>query len=166
MKFLYIFIFLITLLKITSAINESKNDNTISVEIKNGKINGKTVTFDEQEVHMFLGIPYAEPPVGELRFKKPLPKTSWSEPIDATQWTSPCHQTTHAKDFLNDSLSEDCLHLNIWSPLISGSTDELKAVIFYIHGGALLYGSSNQKMHVSHLLSVKGDVVVVTINYR
>jgi carboxylesterase type B len=161
------FILSIFLLEIISVIkSEENNSNSISVTIKNGKINGKTENFDDKEVNVFLGIPYAEPPIGDLRFKKPLPVKEWSEPIDATKWSSPCQQTQRHKGFLNDNFSEDCLHLNIWSPLISDSSDELKPVIFYIHGGALLYGSSNQEFHNPIVLSVKGDVVVVTINYR
>jgi len=161
------FILAIFLFEIICVIKTEENDsNSISVTIKNGKINGKTDTFDGKEVNVFLGVRYAEPPIGDLRFKKPLPVKEWSEPIEATKWSSPCQQTQRHKGFLNNNFSEDCLHLNIWSPLISDSSDELKAVIFYIHGGVLLYGSSNEEFHNPIVLSVKGDVVVVTINYR
>jgi acetylcholinesterase/cholinesterase len=141
--------------------------NDISVRIKNGIINGKVEVFDGKEVNVFLGIPYAEPPIGDLRFRKPLPVKEWTEPIDATKWSNPCLQISRDnRAFLNTNFSEDCLHLNIWSPVISKSNDELKAVLFYIHGGALIFGSANQPFHDSTVLSIKGDVVVVTINYR
>jgi carboxylesterase type B len=117
-------------------------------------------------VNVFLGIPYAEPPIGDLRFKRPLPVKQWSDPINAVNWPNSCPQIELITPFLwNKNFSEDCLYLNIWSPLISGS-DELKPVMFWIHGGALLLGSSVQQHYSGEVLSTKGDVVVVSINYR
>jgi len=141
--------------------------NEISVEIKNGRINGKKETIDGKDLNIFLGIPYAEPPIGDLRFKKPLPVKQWSQPINAYNWPNPCFQRELLPQFArNRNYSEDCLYLNIWSPLTSGSNDDLKPVMFWIHGGALLIGSSSENIYSGETLSTKGDVVVVSINYR
>jgi carboxylesterase type B len=146
--------------------NESEN-NAISVTIKNVKINGRKEKIDGKDVNVFLGIPYAEPPTGELRFKKPLPVKQSAQIIDATEWPNPCFQIPMLpQNFNNKNFSEDCLYLNIWSPLISDTSDELKPVMFWIHGGALLIGSSVEYYFNGEVLSTKGDVVVVTINYR
>ncbi len=163
-SFLLILFLLETIVIIKS--NESEN-NAISVTIKNVKINGRKEKIDGKDVNVFLGIPYAEPPTGELRFKKPLPVKQSAQIIDATEWPNPCFQIPMLpQNFNNKNFSEDCLYLNIWSPLISDTSDELKPVMFWIHGGALLIGSSVEYYFNGEVLSTKGDVVVVTINYR
>ncbi|CAG2168215.1 unnamed protein product [Oppiella nova] len=143
------------------------NAKSVSVSVKNGIINGKTETIDGKHVNVFLGIPYAEPPVHDLRFKKPVPIKKWTQPIDATKWPNPCYQLPLIiTSMKNNNFSEDCLYLNIWSPISSQSDDSLKAVMFFIHSGAFLYGTSSDE-HIEGLaLSAMGDVVVITINYR
>ena len=159
----YILLFFVLEIIVIISADESK---TISVNIKSGIINGKTETFDGKEVNQFLGIPYAEKPLGDLRFKKPLPIKQWSEPIEATNWPNPCLQNElYLYLEPNKNVSEDCLYLNIWSPDISESDSDLKAVMFWIHGGALVVGSASE-LYSGVVLSTKGDVVVVTINYR
>jgi carboxylesterase type B len=143
------------------------NAKSVSVSVKNGIINGKTEIIDDKHVNVFLGIPYAEPPVHDLRFKKPMPIKKWTQPIDATKWPNPCYQLPLIIiSMKNNNFSEDCLYLNIWSPISSQSDDSLKAVMFFIHSGAFLYGTSSDE-HIDGLaLSAMGDVVVITINYR
>ena len=158
----YILLFFVLEIIVIISADESK---TISVNIKSGIINGKTETFDGKEVNQFLGIPYAEKPLEDLRFKKPLPIKQWSEPIEATNWPNPCLQNEFIHLKPNKNSSEDCLYLNIWSPDISESDSDLKAVMFWIHGGALILGSGSG-LYSGGVLSTKGDVVVVTINYR
>jgi carboxylesterase type B len=141
--------------------------NIISVTTKNGIINGIRKTFDGKEFDRFLSIPYAEPPIGDLRFKRPVSAKKWSKPIDASKWPNPCHQHKDfgALFFHNKNFSEDCLYLNIWSP-VSNPTIKSKAVLFWIHGGAFQFGSSAERYTGGEVLSTRGDVVVVTINYR
>ncbi|CAG2174869.1 unnamed protein product, partial [Oppiella nova] len=132
----------------------------------------RTETFDGKPYNQFLGIPYAEPPIGDLRFKKPVPIKAWSELREASQWPNPCYQ--HNPDFLdnfrNKQFSEDCLYLNIWAPVgISVEAmdkNQPKAVMVWIHGGALIVGSPVEDYYSGHVLATKGDVVVVTIGYR
>ena len=139
-------------------------NDSVSVNIKLGQINGKKEIIDGREINTYLGIPYAEPPVKDLRFKKPLPVKQWSEPIDATHWSGPCYQEAFFP-MHNKNYTEDCLHLNIWSP-VSNDKNELKPVMFAIHGGAFIRGSSSQIRLNGEVLASRGDVVVVSFNYR
>lgn len=155
-----------------------KCDDNVNVRVKNGQIIGKRESQFGKELNVFLGIPYAEPPLGNLRFKRPVPVKEWSEPIESFEWPNPCFQKTFVHNFnrtnrfkQNEKLadiSEDCLYLNIWSPVDVRNVDEnnLKAVMFWIHGGALYFGSSIEYQYNGEVLAAKGDVVVVTINYR
>ena len=149
---------------------ESNDQNIVSVRLKDVLINGKIETsVDGKQLNVFKGIPYAEPPIGELRFRKPLPVKKWPEVIDAYNWPNVCYQSNKFgiySQFLTKNISEDCLYLNIWTPSDSLNSIELKPVIFYIHGGGLLIGSSSWKAVTGEVLSAKGDVVFVNINYR
>ncbi|CAG2111134.1 unnamed protein product, partial [Medioppia subpectinata] len=123
-------------------------------------------------------IPYAKPPVGELRFAKPEAiKTPLKDIIDGTKTTYACIQPNfpYFKDYIgNLSQSEDCLVLNIWTQNAgndsTGGTVALKPVMFWMHGGALSIGSSYQRTPYYNWFNgtalASHDVVVVTINYR
>ena len=105
----------------------------------------------------FLGIPYAAPPTGSLRWKATQPATAWSGPRDASMFAPHCAQA--ASSFGVASSSEDCLYLNVYSPTTAGPFP----VMFWIHGGALLTGEGDD--YDPRALVAQG-VVVVTINYR
>jgi carboxylesterase type B len=141
------------------------------VTIKPKQFNGLSKQIDGQNVNIFLGIPYAKPPVGELRFKKPVAINQYHEPVNALKWPNPCQQSMLLQNLMpfinNTNFSEDCLYLNIWSPVESQETENgLKPVLFWIHGGGYYFGSSNWDQTDGEVLAAKGDVVVVTINYR
>lgn len=129
-----------------------------------------------QEVHVFLGVPYARPPIGRLRFAKPSPMPAWNGLRDATRFGPQCLQfkpnaTTVRTPWINreDSMSEDCLTLNIWTPVKRGSgheQDKLLPVMVWLHGGAFFSGSTDLPLYDGRTLSSMGNVVVVTINYR
>jgi para-nitrobenzyl esterase len=113
----------------------------------------------------FLGIPYAAPPVGKLRWRPPKDHTRWSAPLDATRFGNHCPQD--ASVFGTASVSEDCLFLNVFTP--NGAASEANnshsyPVMVWIHGGALTVGESDD--YVPTKLVQRGDVIVVTINYR
>ncbi|CAG2109839.1 unnamed protein product [Medioppia subpectinata] len=134
---------------------------------ESGIIIGKCETHNNKRVDVFVGIPYAEPPVGRFRFKRPVPALKWSQPLNATKWPNPCYQLPLLiTSMTNTNFSEDCLYLNIWSPNSSQSDDNLKAVMFFIHSGSFLYGTASDRHIDGIALSATGDVVVVTINYR
>jgi para-nitrobenzyl esterase len=106
----------------------------------------------------FLGIPYAAPPVGDLRWRAPQPAARWHGVRDATKFGNHCPQ--NATPFGVASTTEDCLYLNVYTPPGGGL---LRPVMVYIHGGAFLTGESDD--YGSRRLLDRG-VVVVTINYR
>ncbi|XP_054719054.1 acetylcholinesterase-1-like [Uloborus diversus] len=139
------------------------------VMTNNGPIQGVTQSADSFEVEAFLGIPYAEPPMGRLRFMKPVPKTSWSGVLDGSILPPPCIQNSTQKLYFMpdiDNMSEDCLYLNVWIPATAWNDIKLKPVLFFIHGGAFNIGSSNMQVYNGAKMAAFGDVVVVTINYR
>ncbi|HVY49471.1 MAG TPA: carboxylesterase family protein, partial [Minicystis sp.] len=125
-----------------------------------GKHDGKTLAF--------LGIPYAAPPVDDRRFRAPAPHACWDGVRDATDYGSACVQDTPTGSKFGD---EDCLYLNVWTPSTSGPP---RAVLFFVHGGALLFGSGAQdlffdgtgNLYRGQTLADEQNVVVVTINYR
>lgn len=124
---------------------------------------------DTRTVLRFLGIPYAKPPIGELRFSKPVPFGILKSEYNATHFRPHCIQTKHCylyirlhqKEFKQ---SEDCLYLNIYLPekqFIDGKTTP---VMVYIHGGG--FGVGGADIYNGDRLSAFHDVIVVTINYR
>jgi para-nitrobenzyl esterase len=110
---------------------------------------------------MFAGIPYAAPPVGPLRWQPPAPAAAWQGVRDATRPGLRCIQNAKSDPEYGRHASEDCLTLNVWTPPPS---DERKPVMVWIHGGAFINGSAS--IYDSRWLAGRGDIIVVTINYR
>jgi para-nitrobenzyl esterase len=120
--------------------------------------NGELIGFeDEYGTYAWVGIPFAEPPVGELRWKAPRPPRQWQGQFEALEFGSICLQ--------RDKGSEDCLSLNIWAPGAANSTN-LLPVMFWVHGGGNTGGEGSGIIYHGSHMSGKYDVVVVTINYR
>jgi para-nitrobenzyl esterase len=105
----------------------------------------------------FQGIPYAAPPVGDLRWSAPRPAQKWTGVRDATRPSEPCAQSAGAGAA---STTEDCLYLNVTTP----DADRPRPVMVWLHGGGLSWGSGSA--FDPHRLAVGGGVVVVTVNYR
>lgn len=115
-------------------------------------------------MNVFLGIPYAAPPVGDLRWRPPAPAPSWSEPLDAVAFGAVCAQdSTRLPGFGHFSETEDCLYLNVFSPVGSNIGDD-RPVMVWFPGGGLYCGGSNG--YNPSALVCDGDVVFVSINYR
>ncbi len=125
------------------------------------------VAGDDPRLHTYLGIPYAEPPAGDLRFRPPQPVTPWRVPYDAIVEPPSCMQAPYPEGGFYASplgeTSEDCLYLNIWTR--AESEDDRLPVMVWIHGGALTRGSGSLPLYDGSALARKG-VVVVTVNYR
>jgi para-nitrobenzyl esterase len=134
------------------------------VSIVSGKIEGRF----EEGLYVFRGIPYAAPPLGRLRWQPPAPVEPWTGTGTASSFAPIAPQIPPPPGVLDvlaalEPQAEDCLYLNIWSP---GLDDKRRPVLFWIHGGAFTMGAGSQPLFDGHHLSTRGDVVVVSINYR
>src|SRR5262249_10645686 len=118
-------------------------------------------------VRIFKGIPYAAPPIGELRWKPPQPAASWTGVKAADAYGAQCPQLPYAPDSPYFAVptwpqSEDCLFLNIWTGAAGG---DKRPVMVWLHGGGLTRGTGATATYDGTRLAQKG-VIVVTINYR
>jgi para-nitrobenzyl esterase len=138
--------------------------DAVTVKTQQGKVQGKTI--NDGKVKAFLGLPYAAPPVGELRWKAPEPPAKWKGVRDAGKFGAHCAQGRVFDDmvFQDAGPSEDCLFLNVYAPADSSQKSKLP-VMFWIHGGGYSGGASSEPRHNGDFLPLKG-VVLVTINYR
>jgi para-nitrobenzyl esterase len=117
------------------------------------------------DYRLFQGIPYAAPPVGALRWQPPRPAGRWSGMLDASKPGPQCMQDTSRDPQAGKPTDENCLTLNVWtpSPPRGGGVDK-RPVMVWIHGGGFVNGSGD--IYYSRWLASKGQIVVVTINYR
>src|SRR5688500_5768938 len=115
----------------------------------------------ENGLTVYRGIPYAAPPVGDLRWRPPAP-ASWKDTLDASRFKPACMQIGGVLPG-SPPPSEDCLGLNIWTP--ATGADEKRAVMVFLHGGGFTNGSSDLRFFWGDGLAQKG-IVVVTLNYR
>lgn len=121
-------------------------------------------------VYQFLGIPFAKPPVGNLRWKAPENPDSWGSVLTATTFAPVCPQKSFDQGGVNGTIigNEDCLYLNVWSPQVN--TPNLPVLVF-IHGGGNQQGSASEvnggtEMFFGKNMAERGNAVVVTIQYR
>ena len=149
-------------------------DNSPQLVVNGELLTGKRV----DDIAIFLGVPFAEPPVGNLRWRAPRPLATRLKERDATEFQAACMQTMRILDWYRDlaeifgasreyyddlEISEDCLYLNLWTPSLN--TDALLPVMVWIHGGSNKSGWSHEKNYRGHELAPQG-VVVVTVTYR
>jgi para-nitrobenzyl esterase len=129
-----------------------------------GKATGKLIRNGSQKA--FLGLPYAAPPVGGLRWKAPLPPTSWSGVREAATFGARCEQWHVWDDYIFQDAgpSEDCLFLNVYAPAKANPTAKLPVMV-WIHGGGFIAGSGSEPRYSDSPL-VDHGVVLVTLNYR
>ena len=145
-------------------LSQAAHADSLTVKTAQGKVLGKTIS--DGKVRAFMGLPYAAPPVGEMRWKAPAPPAKWKGKRDATQYGARCVQARVFDDmvFQDSGPSEDCLFLNVYTPAGAGNKSKLP-VMFWIHGGGYTGGASSEPRHNGDFLPTKG-VVLVTINYR
>jgi para-nitrobenzyl esterase len=130
------------------------------VRIDDGLIRGADVA----GVNTFLGLPYAAPPTGNLRWRPPQPAAAWTGVRDATQFGPSCPQKTVNNPYLPPGpISEDCLYLNVYTPTSRSSSGAGRPVLVWIHGGGLVQDGARN--YDGSKLAADGTVVV-TINYR
>jgi len=159
---------LLGLFACTSA-SKIQNIDFNSVKTNTGLISGKTS--DDKLVNIFMGVPFAAPPDGDLRWKAPQPAASWegiracvTPPASAMQ-APPKPFMCWSKEFMapETPINEDCLYLNIWTA--AKTVQEKRPVMVWIHGGAFTGGSGTVPLYDGEAMSRKG-LVFVTINYR
>lgn len=162
------------------AVDGRDGGETPVISIRQGDLTG--VYTDDGEVAVYAGIPYAAPPVGDLRWREPQPAEGWSGvracntfgPMAMQQQSSPLYNSltqllgTHnyvfsLQDNYREAMSEDCLYLNIWAPVHAGS--EPLPVLFFIHGGSLMTGQSSYSEYRGEDLARQG-ILVVNCAYR
>ncbi|MFB5762815.1 carboxylesterase/lipase family protein [Paenibacillus medicaginis] len=137
---------------------------SIRVSTKNGELQGT----EADGIFSWKGIPFAQPPVGPLRFRAPQPPQAWEGIRDASQFGPVCPQPQKSAEGIFGSRtgqpapSEDCLYLNVWAP----KADAPCPVMVWIHGGTFVTGSGSMSLYNGTALASNGGVVVVTINYR
>ncbi|MBN1905829.1 MAG: carboxylesterase/lipase family protein [Deltaproteobacteria bacterium] len=147
----------------TSCDNPSRSTEPESNPIKTsyGPVRG----LHEDGIYIFKGLRYASPPVGELRFKPPVPPEPWSTPVEAYEFGNQAMQSVGPGGPATGSqkTDEDCLFLNVWTP---GLDMKKRPVMVWLHGGGFSSGSGGDAFSNGINLSRKGDVVIVTVNHR
>jgi para-nitrobenzyl esterase len=139
-----------------------------AVKIDAGQVRGLVVG-EDKGVLSYKGIPYAKPPVGDLRWRDPQPPPKWEGVRDCFEFGHVCMQKSDAliksipQLALRAPESEDCLYLNVWAP--ANAPKAKLPVLFWIHGGGYTTGASSQPLYDGESLVGKG-VVLVTVNYR
>ncbi|MBA3397558.1 MAG: carboxylesterase family protein [Deltaproteobacteria bacterium] len=127
----------------------------LEVETDSGGVRGVM----QGDTRAFLGVPYAAPPVGELRWRPPQRAVAWEGVRDAVQTGLQCPQSFSLGGPGGD---EDCLFVNVWSP----PDGKQRPVLVWLHGGAFIFGSGGDSYYSGKHLAETYDVVVVTVNYR
>jgi para-nitrobenzyl esterase len=144
--------------------------SNLIVETRYGKVQG----YEQGSISIWKGIPFAQPPTGERRFRAPKPPEPWMGVREATAFSpiAPQMQEVGARmvgaigaerAVEQRPMSEDCLYLNIWSP---GTEGEKRPVMVYIHGGAFTLGSASDPWYDGTSFAARHNIVVVSLNYR
>ncbi|XP_060073893.1 cholinesterase 1-like [Ylistrum balloti] len=146
------------------------------VQTTHGKIVGYVQEMFGKKIKTYLGIPFAMPPIGSLRFKRPLPAESWEGVLNTSSWHNACFQMPFLSfvDKVGEEgeaiwnpktpMSEDCLYLNIWVPV--NREIPVKSTMVWIFGGGFVTGTSALELYDGTALAAYADIIVVSINYR
>jgi para-nitrobenzyl esterase len=146
-----------------SAMAQSNNLFAVQTTVEHGRIEGNYDT--KTGIQTYFGIPFAKPPVGELRWKAPQPLEKWMGVKETKQFSARPMQKIIFGDMNSRSngLSEDCLYLNVWTPAKRNTTN--LPVLVYFYGGGFSAGDASEPRYDGESMSKKG-IVVITCNYR
>ncbi|CEF69982.1 Carboxylesterase, type B domain-containing protein [Strongyloides ratti] len=168
------FIYIIIIFILFSIVNGQKLDKSRSVWVEQGLVRGQIYRIASKQIQIFRGIPYAEPPIKNLRFKKPIKKSRWEREYSAIEYGPPCiqfmdfHKSDRYAGVNMKRESEDCLYLNIFSPYNNEDESKLHPILVWIHGGSFHAGSADTGIDMESVAKniVFHGVTLVTINYR
>lgn len=158
------FIFLLLLFTVSMSTVYAQADDKITapvVKIANGTLEGT----NESGIRTFKGIPFAQPPVGELRWREPKPVKNWQGVRKADKFGPRAMQRAIFGDmnFRSNGMSEDCLYLNVWTP--AKSANEHLPVLVYFFGGGFVAGDGSEPRYDGESMARKG-IVAITVNQR
>ncbi len=158
----FIFLLLPAFLISASAFSQLNNDMVPPrVQIANGTLEG----VNESGIRTFKGVPYAAPPLGNLRWREPQPVQNWTGVRKADHFGPRAMQLALFGDmnFRSDGMSEDCLYLNVWTPSKTGN--EKLPVLVYFYGGGFMAGDGSEPRYDGESMARRG-IVAITVNYR
>ena len=126
---------------------------------------GRLEGAEEGGVQVFRGVPYAQPPVGPLRWRPPRPPMPWPRLREATAFGPIAPQTISPGQLARSGgrMEEDCLYLNVWTPAAGAGR---RPILVFVHGGGMISGAGSSPLLNGARLAGRGDLVVVTLNYR
>ena len=170
---MYLKIFIISLFVFISSKSYSL-DNESKIKLNSHEITGTTIYEGEnRNILGWLGLPYAEPPVKDLRWKAPRTHSGFTEDYSAINLPSRCTQVSNSYDQIIQDLepgqvigSEDCLYLNIYRPSNIDYENKKLPVMFWIHGGGNTWGYSASEMSTPRKFLDKHNVILISVNYR
>lgn len=153
---------LIIAIQFVSLMAFSQTNTTLRVEVANGTLEG---VLESSGIRSFKGIPFAKPPVGDLRWKYPQAAENWSGIRKADHFGPNAMQVKVFGDmnFRSEGMDEDCLYLNVWTP--ASSPDEKLPVLVYFYGGGFVAGDGSEARYDGERMAQEG-IVALTVNYR
>ncbi|CAB0043351.1 unnamed protein product [Trichogramma brassicae] len=166
-------------------IDDEYLDDPTYVETMSGPMRGSAKSILDREVHTYLGVPFAKPPVGKLRFRKPEPLEPWRGVLNATRMPNSCIQERY--DYFpgfegeemwnpNTNVSEDCLYMNIWVPRRirlrhkNGANPEEERrgvpILVWVYGGGYMTGTATLDVYDADLMAARCDCIIASMQYR
>nr|CAD6495183.1 Carboxylesterase-like [Lepeophtheirus salmonis salmonis] len=131
-----------------------------------GKLKGKTLLMNDKHIYSFTGVPYADKP---QRFSLAKPCSKWTGTLDCTKESKMGYQPNpmfFESTFLYHGFPDDCLYLNVFTPILKEDSFDLLPVIVYFHGGAFILGGNDTKIYGPEILLSTQNMVLVTVNFR
>ncbi len=153
---------MLTFLLMGTTLAFAQTSKAPQIKTQNGVVEG---TVEASGIRSFKGIPFAQPPVGDLRWKEPQPVKNWEGVHKADHFSPAAMQRALFGDmnFRSNGTSEDCLYLNVWTPAKKGN--EKLPVLVYFYGGGFMAGDGSEPRYDGESMAQKG-IVAITINYR
>lgn len=140
----------------------------INVRLSTGYIEGRLWrTKTGKEAFVFKGVPYVEPPIGSLRFAKPVPKSPWNGTVVCDEYKPACHQNATHSRTIQKIMDEDCLYINIFAGVQCSRAKNRCPVVYYIHGGGYEYDSASTwdpDVLIDNFASK--NLIYITVGYR